>query len=350
MERVAIYAVTADGAELGRGLSAALGADLYVSARLARPGERGFDGLGALVARTFREYGGHVFVAAAGVAVRVVAPLLGGKAADPAVVAVDQSGRWAVSLVSGHVGGANELARRVAAACGAEAVVTTATDRAGLPAVDELAARRGLRFDDLGGAKAVAAALLEGRAVQLHDPGDWLGLAGREGFDICGPEAWDAARPGVWTDWRSGPEASGPGPGTFRVYPPCLFAGVGFRRGVSAGEIEEFVRSAFDRAGLALASLAGLGTAWVKRGDAALEAAGARLGAPVTYFEAEELNAVSLPPEAAGAGREGSAAQRHLGVKSVCEAAAIRLAGGGPLVLAKVKNPRTTLAVACSRR
>lgn len=347
MERIAIYAVTRAGADLGRGLAAALGADLYVPERLAGSGEHGFEGLSELVARTFSAYRGHIFVAAAGIAVRVVARRLAGKASDPAVVVVDQAGRWAVSLVSGHVGGANTLARRVAAACGAEAVVTTASDGAGLPAVDERAVQRGLRFKSLDGAKAVAAALLEGRTVQLYDPEDRMGLACAEPFKIAALASWDTQRPGVWVDWHRAPGPVEFGAGTFRLYSPCLYAGIGFRLGVQAGEIADFVRAEFERAGLALESLTGLGTAWVKRGGAVQEA-GARLGVPVTYFEAGALNAVPLPAQGEADG--GSAAQRYLGVRSVCEAAAIRLAGGGPLVLPKVKTERVTLAVACSRR
>ena len=81
---------------------------------------------------------GFVLVCATGIAVRAIAPLLADKAADPAVVVVDDGGRFAVALTGGHPGGANVLAREVAALLGAEPVVTTATDGAGLPALDNL--------------------------------------------------------------------------------------------------------------------------------------------------------------------------------------------------------------------
>ncbi|MGA7417252.1 MAG: hypothetical protein WBW80_04605, partial [Acidimicrobiales bacterium] len=81
---------------------------------------------------------GFVLFAAAGAAVRIVAPLLGDKRSDPAVVCVDEAGRFAVALCGGHHGGANNLARRVGALLGAAPVVTTATDAAGLVAIDML--------------------------------------------------------------------------------------------------------------------------------------------------------------------------------------------------------------------
>jgi len=87
----------------------------------------------------FRSYRGHVCVMATGIVVRLVAGLLVHKAEDPAVVVVDEGGGFAISLVSGHLGGANALARQVAAVLGARPVITTATDVNGVPAVDVVA-------------------------------------------------------------------------------------------------------------------------------------------------------------------------------------------------------------------
>ena len=131
---VRLLAFTQKGMELARRLAAEL------SGEAARCGEGCT--LDAWTADAFANADALVYVGAAGIAVRAVAPYAGNKASDPAVVAVDECGRFAVPLLSGHLGGANRLARRIGAVCGALPVITTATDANGAFAVDEWAAHQ----------------------------------------------------------------------------------------------------------------------------------------------------------------------------------------------------------------
>ena len=119
----------------------------------------------------FREADALVFVGAAGIAVRAVAPYLAGKDRDPAVVAVDETGRFAVPLLSGHLGGANDLAGRIAACCGAQAVITTATDVNGVFAADLWARHQGCAVLNVGKIKEVSSRLLSGGTVTVKS--DW---------------------------------------------------------------------------------------------------------------------------------------------------------------------------------
>ncbi|MFR2773148.1 MAG: cobalamin biosynthesis central domain-containing protein [Clostridium sp.] len=112
--------------------------------------------------RQFQQADGLIFVGAAGIAVRACAPFVQDKTKDPAVIVIDETGRYAVSLLSGHLGGANELALRAASIIGAEPVITTATDRNGLLAPDVFAKENGLEIEDMGLAREAAAALLRG--------------------------------------------------------------------------------------------------------------------------------------------------------------------------------------------
>ena len=158
------------------------------------------------VAEEFSRHEAHVFVCASGIAVRAIAPLLATKDVDPAVVVLDQEGRFAVSLLSGHLGGANALAEAIARATGGQAVITTATDLAGLPAIDLLAKERGMAIPDLAAAKAVSAALLDGTSIPLVDPEARLLAPDDPRLAHFPPVSADEARTlplAVWVDWRA---------------------------------------------------------------------------------------------------------------------------------------------------
>lgn len=340
----ALYALSAPGLELALRLAPALGAEVFAPARLAGGRATPFESLSELMERNFSRHCRHVFVGAVGIAVRAIAPHLRGKGVDPAVAVLDQGARFAVSLVSGHVGGANALARELSALTGAQAVVTTGTDVAGLPGVDELAARAGMAVENALAVKGVSAALMEGRAVQVFDPEGRLLPGLEQGEDAGGllvptaPERWQPDAPGVWCHWRSGGEH----PATFRAYPRCLCLGLGSRRGTPAGEILAHVATTLAQAGLDRRSLARVGTAEIKREDPGMCEALESLGAEVVFFTADELAAVA----AAG---QSETVRRQVGTGSVCEAAALLLAGVGELVVPKAKGLRVTCAVALAQ-
>lgn len=339
----ALYALSAQGLILARRLAGELDADVFAPTRLAQAGQgaQPFASLSVLVAESFARYPRHVFIGAVGIAVRAIAPHLRDKHSDPAVAVLDLAARFAVSLVSGHAGGANALARELARLTGATAVITTGTDALSLPGVDELAAARGMAVTNAGAVKAVAAALMEGRPVQCFDPEGRL-----LGFDDAGgllaptaPEAWNPDAPGVWCHWRAGGEH----PQAFRAYPRCLCLGLGCRKGVEMEQIIAHVRQVFALHGLAPQSVAAVGTASIKRDDPGLCAAAAALGPEVVFYEPEVLAAV----ESAG---QSETVRRRTGTGSVSEAAALLLSGAQELLVAKSKTARVTCAVAVLAR
>ena len=135
--KICLTAFTARGRELAGKLAASLGGEVNEGLPLKEWTARAFETADALV-----------FVGAVGIAVRAIAPHIVHKSLDPAVVVIDEGGNFAVSLLSGHLGGANELARKIAAVTGAEAVITTATDVRGVFAVDEWARRQKLHVEN----------------------------------------------------------------------------------------------------------------------------------------------------------------------------------------------------------
>ena len=191
----------------------------------------------------FRTGAGLVYVGACGIAVRAVAPCLCSKETDPAVVAVDEQGTWAVPLLSGHLGGANALARAIGSVCGAQPVLTTATDAGGLFPIDDWARRQGCAVADVHKIKDVSAALLAGRTLRLYS--DWP-IAGT-------PPAGVAL-----TDGRAGCDAAltltDPGPALW-LAPRVLALGVGCRRGIPAAALEEALAALLEREKLCVKSI-----------------------------------------------------------------------------------------------
>ena len=341
----AVYALTEQGAALGDALAQGLGATLFLPRALAQGyAAEPFDRLADQVAAGFSRFRRHVFICATGIVVRLTAPLLVAKDRDPAVVVLDQEGRYVVSLVAGHLGGANALAREVAALTGGRAVITTATDTAGLPAPDLLAQAAGCAFKDLAKVKVVSRALLAGERVQLLDPAGWLEQTAwrdrrPEAFEVLRePAAWQGHRPGILVTHAA--DCLGLDQGSCLVLrPPSLCLGLGCRKGVPAGELLDFVAREFRAGNLSLDSLWKLGTAAAKQDDPGLAEAARRLDRELMFFGKDELNAMDAPHPSPGA-------LRHLGVENVCEAAAMLLAGTRELLIPKRKTNRATLAVA----
>ena len=337
----AVWALTSRGAVLGRRLADGLNGDLFLPEPLAaQHGGGPFERLLDAVEDAFSAYRRHVFVAAAGIVVRAVAPLLRSKDLDPAVVVLDPEGRFAVSLLSGHLGGANELAREAARITGGTPVITTATDCAGVESWDLLAAGRGMAIANLEAVKALNAATLEGEPVTVWDPEDRLELRSRGGPEVILVESAEdlpGDRPAVRVTWREEPGAASST--CLVLHPRCLMAGVGCNRGTSAAEILELIRSVFDRHHLAPASLAALATIEAKRDEPGILEAARDLGVPVAFYSAGDLKGVRVP-------NPSETVKRHMGVESVCEAAALKRAGGKRLLVLKVRSRNATLAVA----
>ncbi|MFW6239780.1 MAG: cobalt-precorrin 5A hydrolase [Thermodesulfobacteriota bacterium] len=299
-----------------------------------------FDRLGPEIRRRFRKFDGHVFIMSTGIVVRLIAPLLRAKTEDPAVVVMDELAVHAISLVSGHIGGANALARRVAEAVGATPVITTATDVNQLPAVDAIAAERGIRIENPFAIRAVSMALLNGERIGLHDPMGWMEDSLGEFAVSFEYGNWSA---GVWVDHRNAidPKLVPNSAAILRLRPPSLVAGMGCNRGTDAGELRTLLLETLETANLSPQSLAAIASVDVKADEPGLLELAGELDIPFQSFSREALRAVTDVPT------PSEMVERHVGTPSVCEAAALLAAGeGGKLLVAKRKSVNGTVAVA----
>ena len=286
-----------------------------------------YESLEAWTAERFATADALVFVGASGIAVRAIAPHVRDKFSDPAVVSVDEAGRFVVPLLSGHVGGANELARAVAAITGGQAAVSTATDVNGLFAVDEWAVRNGLILLERDIAKEVSAALLEGKPVGFQgESGDWETPAGFTS---------EPCELGVLV---SVDETARPFARTLHLVPRTVTVGVGCRQGTAAAVLEKAVEDALATAGVSPLAVKGLASIDVKKDEPAIRALALSRGWEMRFYTADELAAV--PGEFASS----EFVRQTVGVDNVCERAAC--ASGGRLVLGKQAGDGATVALA----
>lgn len=347
--RIAIIAITRSGARLGTQLRDGLGnAELHVLRKFAGQAGKGavpFDGeLKGLVARLWPEGEGLVFIMAAGIAVRMIAPHLEAKDKDPAVVVMDDAGKFAISLLSGHLGGANALASRCAFVTGAREVITTATDANGLPSFDLLAKEAGWAIDDLSRVKTLNALLLEGEEIAVVDMTDrvrpYFHGKGKLSFHDTFVQALQSGAKGFVfvTNRRLPPQSQSESLLVLR--PKNLVLGIGCNSGTPEEEIEEVVASQLKRLFLSIKSVACIGSAVAKRGEAGLLAFAEKFGLPLRFFESAELNGVAVPSPPSAHALEA------IGATGVAEPAAVLASGNGCLLLKKIKSGNVTLAIA----
>lgn len=283
------------------------------------------------VEEAWRQSGTLVFIMASGIVVRTIAPLLRDKRSDPAVVVVDEDGRFAVSLLSGHLGGANERAREIAAFIGGEAVITTASDRSGLASIDLFARDHDLVIEDWKALPRMAARLVDRGTLAVYN---------EEGIGLP-PGLVPVSDPAV-ADLVITPRTGVGHSGALILRPRTLVAGLGCNRGTPREEIEEEVRCVLRDHGLAFSSLKAIATIDVKAGEPGIAAFATDHGLPVMAYCAGELNGVKgvAPSEAA---------LKATGARAVAEPAAILGAGTGTLLVGKQKRGNVTVAVAQSQ-
>lgn len=342
MKRLALISFTERGGRLCAQLEQALtlqgfyceayGNRKYAGAQGIRPMEQRLEDW---VGDMFGRMEGLLFIGAAGIAVRGIAPFLRGKDQDPAVAVMDEKGMFAISLLSGHLGGANELAGTLANLTGAIPVITTATDVNGRFAVDLFAKKQNLYISSLSCAKAVSADVLDELPVGLVSDFPVLGQI---------PEELQVVEERTPFEGKSGivialSEERSPFAQTLHLIPRLVTIGIGCRKGTKKEQIEQAVMDALRAHHISIHGVEQAATIDLKSGEPGLlefvEAYGLKLAA----YSAKELAAVE------GTFTPSSFVQEVTGVDNVCERSAV-LASGGHLIQKKKGGDGVTVALA----
>jgi cobalt-precorrin 5A hydrolase len=323
--------------------------DTYVSQKLTekKASHILFERLSAAIKEKFDQYTGHIFIMSTGIVVRVLAPLIESKTKDPAVVVVDDLGQNAISFLSGHIGGANELTFKIAQIIKANPVITTATDINGIPAIDVLAMENGLFIENPAAIKTVNMALLKRETLWVHDPYNYLTtrlLNSDSGiFEILIQNIKKSSQyskinnnPCIYIDDVTQELP----PQVLVLRPATLVAGIGCNRCTGAQEISDHLKQVLECHRLASTSLKCLTSIDVKNDEAGLIEVAESIELPLIFFTREELNQVK------GIKNPSPVVEKHVGVQSVCEAAAIRASRAGTLIVPKQTTQNVTVAIA----
>lgn len=299
--------------------------------------EREEEFLSQWTGKMFAEKRAMIFVSATGIAVRAIAPWIRDKMTDPPVVTVDEGAQFVIPLLSGHVGGANELARHIADWLEAVPVITTATDVNGKFAVDLFASAYHMTITDRKEAKNISAAVLEGKQIGVFSDLPIKKLP--DGFVM---DRWCEENICITVKDPSFPEKKA---SYLRLVPRAVVLGVGCRRGTDPEFMKEKVFVLLKEHGIDPAAVKAIASVDVKQDEPAVLGLkqvfdGECLHQPCEqrFYTPEQLNQVP------GDFKESAFVKKQIGVGNVCERSAC--AAGGKLLVEKQAGDGITLAAA----
>lgn len=275
-----------------------------------------------------------VFIGAAGIAIRYIAPWVSDKFRDSAVISMDEKGEYVIPLLSGHVGGAVELAREIAGCVKGVPVITTATDIQNKFAVDVFAKENHLHIGNKRLAKEISAAILEGGTVGFYST---LPVQGElpEGLCLCkNVEELCKRQLGIAVS-----QDLIDGPGILCLTPQSLAAGIGCKRGTSREALEERLTKVLADLGASVRQIRAFASIDLKKDEPGMRELAKAYGVPFITYSAEELRDV----QAVSCGSEFVA--KITGVDNVCERAARKYFTDGEMILPKKKLCGVTLAI-----
>lgn len=284
----------------------------------------------AAVYELWKGYKNLIFIMAAGIVVRTIAPLVKDKKTDPAVVVLDEKGRFAISLLSGHLGGANRLAGEIAGFLGGEAVITTASDINGMTSIDIWARDNNLTIENWNQLPAVSSRLLKKGSLKVYSEADLLLPPDLSATAVSGSADILITNKSSFYGKKRG---------QFIMRPGNIVVGFGCNSNTQAEEIEEVVRKIFGENNLSFSSIHSIATLDKKGKEPGLIAFAGKHNIRVSVFTPEELNRVK------GISRS-EAAFRATGANAVAEPAALLAAGADRLLLNKQKCGNVTIALA----
>ncbi len=300
------------------------------------------DKTNALIEKCFAESTPILFICACGIAVRLIAPYMKDKLTDPPVIVMDEMGEHVIPILSGHVGGANELAVEIAGAIGAIPVITTATDVNSTFSIDSFARENRLTIRNKDGIKKVSSKILKGEPIRIQVDTEVFGEVSddtnKAGYGTSCTD-YDVV---ITSDKHEIDNTSESIHGyNLWLYKKRYVLGIGCKKGKTLEEIEEKVQSALTELGIDYSDIYAFGSIDLKAEEKGLLALSQKHRIPFVTFTSEMLQ------KAKGDFDASDFVKEKTGVDNVCERAAMLLTlNRGKLVLRKQASDGVTVAVA----
>ncbi len=291
------------------------------------------------IALAWKDYDALICIMATGIVVRTIVPLVEDKKTDPAVLVMDQKGKYIIPILSGHLGGANGLARKISAIMGARPVVTTASDLMGNTALDIWIRDQGLRVANPEVLARLMGRLLDrGRLSIFSDSG--LPPLPHDLLEVDSIYEADMIVTPSSKAMGTGEQHMGQvNRGALILHPPVLVAGIGCNRGTAPEKIADALNHTFISVGLSLDSLCRLASIDIKKDEIGLVDFANKTGLDLFFYSAQELNSITDTGYS-------EAVFRATGARGVCEPAAVLASGQGELIVRKQRCKDVTIAVA----
>lgn len=313
--KIACLTFTLNGEKIGSKIKEKINADIYVYKRQDYE-----DNLKDFCKNVFSTFDGIIFISSTGIAVRLIAPFIKDKIHDPAVVVVDDLGRYSISLLSGHIGGANKLCTDIAKILNAEPIVTTASDARGIEAVDSFAKRNSLLIENMDDAKKLTAMMVDGRKIcfvsEINSKIKYENLVEKdaEGY--------------IYVTSKRNISCDKP---ACILRPKNLNIGIGCRRGRTLDEIECLVDKTFKQYNLDKRCIKSISTIDVKRDEKGILDLSHYYNCKLNIFSKEQVEEIQSQF------KKSEFVKETIGVTSVAEPCAY-LAGGSIIVSRQALN------------
>lgn len=286
-----------------------------------------FSELKSLIANSFDQFEAIIFVCACGIAVRMIASHIVSKFSDPAIVVIDEQGKFVISLLSGHVGGANALTERISQLIGAVPVITTATDIGGKFSPDSLASANNLHICEPDLAKDIAAHIINSKKIGFYCECSYVNFA-EEYFE-------DHSDMGICISKNL---MKNPFQKTLHLIPKNIIIGIGCKKNTPPDVLEKFIMRNLNDHDIEIFRLKKICSIDIKRNESAIAEFSSKFLVPAEFFSAEELMKVQ------GEFSTSEFVMQTTGADNICERSAV--CGGGTLIVKKISENGMTFAAA----